>query len=164
MIALDTFALLKRIAGASETFADVEADLEKAAIASVKKLLKPKDLTLDRLRALNRAIGVDSLGFILGHDSVKDKDITALVKKLDQHWPTLKSARIHDQRDRLLELATGVAHPTEKVAPPPPAPRNGTRRAPTNQAAPRPSARRAASKSTAPEFSQAMSASPPKDR
>src|SRR5688500_10370319 len=99
MIALDTFALLKRISGAPETFASVEADFEKAAIASVRKLLKPKELTLEKLRALNRAIGADSLGFILGHDSVKDKDITALVRKLDQKWPALKSARIPDQRD-----------------------------------------------------------------
>jgi hypothetical protein len=163
MIALDTFALLKRIAGASETFAAVEADLEKVAVASVKKLLKHKELTLDGLRALNRAIGADSLGFILGHDSLKVAEITALIKKLDQHWPPLKSARVADQRDHILDLATGAVQPAEKVVPPSPPTKNGGRRASAKKAAPRSSNGRHTSHSAA-EFTVAMSASPPKDR
>jgi hypothetical protein len=114
MIALDTFALLKSIAGAPETFAPVEDDLEKVAIASVKKLLRAKGLTLDGLRALSRAIGPDDLGFILGHESTKDKEITDLVRKLDQYWPMRTTARVNELRDHLLALAAGAAEPSAK--------------------------------------------------
>jgi hypothetical protein len=115
MIALDTFALLRSIAGAPETFAAVEADLERAAVSSVKKVLKAKGLTLEDFRALNRALGTETLGFILGHDAVKDSDIKGLVKKLDKHWPMLPDARNDMQRDHLLALATGAVQPVEKV-------------------------------------------------
>jgi hypothetical protein len=129
MIALDTFALLRSIAGAPEIFCAVEPDLEKVAVASVKKLLKSKKMTLDGLRALNRVIDTDTLGFVLGHDSMKDSEITALVRKLDKHWPMLASARLDLQRDRLLDLASGEAQPAEKVAPPPRPTRNAVPRA-----------------------------------
>lgn len=125
MIALDTFVLLRSIAGAPETFAAVEADLERAAVSSVKKVLKTKGLTIEDLRAVNRALGEDALGFILGHDAVKESDIKALVKKLDKHWPMLANARIDQQRDHLLALATGAVRPVEKALPPRPADRKG---------------------------------------
>lgn len=144
MIALDTFALLRSIAGAPETFAAVEADLERAAVSSVKKVLKAKGLTLEDFRALNRALGADTLGFILGHDSMKDSDIKGLVKKLDKHWPLPANARLDVQRDRLLALATGAVQPVEKVV------------------ASRPATKRAAAKPKTAEWSKAMGARPQK--
>jgi hypothetical protein len=152
MIALDTFALLRSIAGAPETFAAVEDDLERAAVASIKKLLKAKGLTIDYLRSLSQVLGPDSLGFILGHDSVKDKEITALVKKLDKHWPPLASARVEIQRDHLIDLATGAARPTD---PPPPPARNRVPRSPAKKAVAKP-------KKTV-GWSSAMGASPQKN-
>jgi hypothetical protein len=144
MIALDTFALLRSIAGARETFATVEADLERAAVSSVKKVLKAKGLTLEDFRTLNRALGADTLGFILGHDAVKDSDIKGLVKKLDKHWPMLLNARIDVQRDHLLALATGAVQPVEKVV------------------APRSVVKKGSSKPKTAEWSKAMSAKPQK--
>jgi hypothetical protein len=144
MIALDTFALLRSIAGAPETFAVVEADLERAAVASVKKVLKAKGLTLEDFRALNGALGADTLGFILGHDTVKDSDIKGLVKKLDKHWPILPNARIDVQRDHLLALATGAVRPVERAV------------------ASRPAAKKGGAKPKTAEWSKAMSARPQK--
>ena len=146
MTTLDTFALLKSIAAAPQTFTAVEPDLERVAIASVKKLLKATGLTLDELRALNRAIGADALGFVLGHDSMKDNDVKGLVKKLDKHWSKIVSARIDAQREHLLALASGAVQPAEKVA------------------APRSPAPKVAAKPKTAEWSKAMSARPQKDR
>src|SRR5688572_9877989 len=98
MIALDTFALLKSVAGAPQTFAAVETDLEQAVSAAVMKLLRSKALSLDGLRELSRAIGPDALGYVLDHASTTNAEIVALVKKLDKHWPLLASARIGMQR------------------------------------------------------------------
>lgn len=121
MIALDTFALLRSIAGAPGTFASVEDDLERLAVAAITKLLKAKGMTLEGLRALNAAVGPDTLGFILGHDSMTDADIKGLVRKLDQHWPKLANARPDSQRNHLLDLAAGTDQPVEPDAPPRPA-------------------------------------------
>jgi hypothetical protein len=68
---------------------------------------------------VNGAIGADTLGFILGHDSIKDSDIKALVKRLDRQWPRLEDARIATLRDHLLNLAAGTAQPTGRAEPAP---------------------------------------------
>lgn len=129
MIALDTFALLKSMAAAPKTFGAVEADLEKAAVAAVRKSLKARDLTIERLREIARAIGTDALGFVAGHDSMKDSDIKAVVKQVDKHWPELKTARIDEQRRHLLDLAQGACQPSEKQVAPRPEPRAAGKKA-----------------------------------
>ena len=131
MIALDTFALLKSMAAAPKTFGSVEPDLEKAAVAAVRKLLKARDLTIEKLREIARAIGADALGFVAGHDSMKDSDIKGVVKNVDKHWPTLKTARVDEQRSHLLALAQGSRQPSEKLV----APRPATTRAPAKKGA-----------------------------
>jgi hypothetical protein len=117
MIALDPFALLKSIAAAPATFAPVEGELETGAVAAIRKLITAKDMTLAQLRAVNDAIGADTLGFILGHDSIKDSDIKALVKRLDRQWAQLDEARIDALRDHLLDLAAGTAQPAGRAEP-----------------------------------------------
>ena len=121
MIALDTFTLLRSIAAAPKTFGAVEPDLEKAAVAAVKKALKARGLSLERLREIARAIGPDALAFVAGHDSMKDSDIKSLVKQLDKHWPALSAARIDELRTHLLALAQGARQPSEKIVAPRPA-------------------------------------------
>jgi hypothetical protein len=107
-------------------------------------VLKAKGLTLEDFRALNGALGADTLGFILGHDTVKDSDIKGLVKKLDKHWPILPNARIDVQRDHLLALATGAVRPVERAV------------------ASRPAAKKGGAKPKTAEWSKAMSARPQK--
>lgn len=121
MIALDTFALLKSMAAAPKTFGSVEPDLEKAAVAAVRKSLKARDLTIERLREIARAIGADAFGFVAGHDTMKDSDIKGVVKQVDKHWSALKTARIDEQRSHLLALAQGARQPSEKLVAPRPA-------------------------------------------
>lgn len=115
MIALDTFSLLRNIAAASKTFEAVEPELEKAAVAAVKKVLKTRGLTLERLHEIRRAIGPDALAFVVGHDSMKDSDVKSLVKQLDKHWPELSAARVDELRAHFLALAQGARVPSEKV-------------------------------------------------
>lgn len=146
MIALDTFALLKSIGAAPKAFEAVESDLEKAAVAAVKKSMKARDLTVEQLREIARAIGADALGFVAGHDSMKDSDIKAIVKQLDKHWAALKTARIDEQRSHLLALAQGSRQPSQKLV------------------APRPAAKRPATKQKAASWSTSMSAKAGKDR
>jgi hypothetical protein len=140
MITLDTFALLRSIAAASKTFEAVEPDLEKAGVAAVKKSLKAKNLTIEQLREITRAIGADALGFVAGHDSMKDSDIKGIVKQVDKYWPAVKSARIDEQRTHLLALAQGARQPSEKLV------------------AVRPATKRPAAKPKAASWSKSMSA------
>ena len=116
MISLDTFALLKSIGSAPKAFAAVSADLEKVAVASVKKVLKAKTLTVGHAREICQALGADTFAFILGHESMKDSDISGLVKQLDKEWPSLKAAKIAEKRDHLLALSTGRTDPSQKAA------------------------------------------------
>ena len=90
MMSRTAFALLKSI-GASETaFSLVGAEVEKAALTIMQKLLKAKNLTIAGLRDICTAVGADTFAAVI--DNLADKDVTTLVKKYDKLWPELKSA------------------------------------------------------------------------
>ncbi|MGB8984559.1 MAG: hypothetical protein WCC12_22015 [Anaerolineales bacterium] len=117
MMTRTAFALLKSI-GASETaFLVVGAEVEKAALAIMQKRLKAKDLTVDGLRDVCRAIGADTFAAVI--DNLADKDVSSLIKKLDKLWPELKSASLPAQREHVLALAAGRVEPVIKLAPVP---------------------------------------------
>ncbi|NJO55994.1 MAG: hypothetical protein HC834_06110 [Rhodospirillales bacterium] len=118
MIVLDTFSLLGRMAAAPDVFDEVEAELAKAAVASVKKMLKRKGFTASDLRRLAEAVGTDTVGYVLGHDTMGDADIEKLVKSVDKHWAGIATAKPAALRDHLLALADGECEPS---VPPPPA-------------------------------------------
>jgi hypothetical protein len=114
MISLDAFSLLKSIGAAEGAFASVETDIEKAALAIAIKAIK-KSARLDQLRAICSAVGAGPLGIVI--DSMKESEVSGLNKKLDKHWPALKSASSSGQREHLLALAASRAVPADKPVP-----------------------------------------------
>jgi hypothetical protein len=114
MITLNTFDLLKSIGSSGTVFGNVEAEFEKAALTIMKKLLKARDLTVVRLRDVCRAIGAEPLGVVIDH--LADKEVAALVKKLDKLWPDAKTSAVADQREHVLALASGGIEPAVKSA------------------------------------------------
>lgn len=116
MISLDAFSLLKSIGAAEGAFASVEPDIEKAALAIAIKAIK-KSTRLDQLREICRAVGAGPLGIVV--DSMKDSEVSGLNKKLDKHWPALKSAGSSGQREHLLALAASRVEPADKPVPAP---------------------------------------------
>jgi len=117
MMTRTAFDLLKCI-GASETaFRTVGADVEKAAMTIMQKLLKAKELSIEGLRDACSAVGADT--FVAVIDNLADKDVTALIKKFDKLWPELKSATLPTQREHVMALAVRRVEPTVKAAPVP---------------------------------------------
>ena len=113
MITINAFDLLKSIGTSQKAFGIVEADVEKAALAIMQKLMKAKNLTVLQLREVCRAIGSESLGIVI--DNLADKDVSGLIKKLDKLWPEIKTAQVDQQRERVLSLATGRIEPAAKA-------------------------------------------------
>jgi hypothetical protein len=114
-IALNGFDLLASIGANQQAFAQVEADVDKAALSILQKRLKAKGLTVAHLREVAAAIGSDNLRLIVDH--LPDKDIGALVRKLDKFWPGQDHATIADRRRHAAALATGNVEATAKKAP-----------------------------------------------
>jgi hypothetical protein len=115
MMTRTAFTLLKCIGASEPTFVIVGAEIEKAALGVMQKLLKAKELKLSGLHDVCKAVGTDSFAAVI--DNLADKDITSVVKKFDKLWPGLKSASMSSQRGHVLALATGQVEPVVKAAP-----------------------------------------------
>ena len=76
------FALLKSIGASEPTFGPVGAEVEKAALTIMQKLLKSKVLSVAGLRDTCSAVGADAFAAVI--DNLADKDVTALIKKFDK--------------------------------------------------------------------------------
>jgi hypothetical protein len=113
---LDVFAVLRAIAAHPDVFADVRAELDKAARACVSKQLKARTTDVAALRAVRAAIGQRAFSLIV--DGLKEAEVKTLVGKLDRFRPRLKSADAEWRRRHLRSLADSSVDAAVKSAPP----------------------------------------------
>ncbi|MEO1330046.1 MAG: hypothetical protein AAFW46_10320 [Pseudomonadota bacterium] len=118
MIPRDAFRLLGALGAQSELLSDLAPEARRAGLFLVRKALKAPELTLDRLKALQAAIGEPAMA-----EAVSGLSRTAageIVKRLDRRNPHARGpAHALDEtwaRARILALATGAARPMPRAS------------------------------------------------
>lgn len=106
-IALDGFAVLRKLGKHAEAFAPVRSDVDKAARALVVKCLKAKSVGIDGLRDIYGALGEDQFALLL--EGVTDTDVKSILTRLDKHHPEVKAGPASWRREHLLAVAKGKA-------------------------------------------------------
>jgi hypothetical protein len=114
---IDGFAVLGRIASHPSRFADIRADVIKAARALVTAQIKSKATGLASLRDLRDALGAPAFDLIL--DGLPDAQIKTLVGKLDKNHPDLKGAAAPWLRQQLRALSDRSVEPAAQAKKPP---------------------------------------------
>jgi hypothetical protein len=107
------FAVLKGIGSSEAAFSLIGGEVERAAASLVHRLLHSRRLTVAALRAAYEALGSDTFEALI--DNLSDKEIHALARKLDGHWPELSTAASPAQRVHVLALATGRSTPSPRT-------------------------------------------------
>ncbi|MFT4078867.1 hypothetical protein [Rhodomicrobium sp.] len=103
---IDGVQLFKDIARHAELFKPIEKDIANSASALLGKFLKQKNIDVETLRSLNAAI--TSKALLLTIDGLNEKDIKALTKKIDKHYPGLTEASASTLRAHLSDLASSA--------------------------------------------------------
>jgi hypothetical protein len=111
---LDGFELLQAIAAKREAFADVEVGVRKAATTILLTQLKFKGIDLLHARRVHDAIGTAAFALVL--DTMTDKEVQSLAKKLDPYSKTLGLGESRSLRKHLLDLMRSVSEPEAKPA------------------------------------------------
>ena len=114
-LTIDGHAVLGRIAANPNAFADIRADVTKAAQALVLAQLKAKASGIETLRAVRRALSAEPFALVI--EALKDAQVKALVTKFDQHNAEMKTATAQQRRRHLCVLADASVAPAQKQAP-----------------------------------------------
>lgn len=118
-IALDGFAVLRKLGKHADVFAPVRSDVDKAARALIVKCLKAKSVGIDGLRDISSALGEDQFELVV--EGLKDAEVKSMLARLDKHHPEVKAGSAAWRREHLLAVATGKADasaPRAKAAKP----------------------------------------------
>jgi hypothetical protein len=111
---VDGFEVLRSIGDHPSAFSAIPAEAAKAARDLVLKQIKSKASDLTNLRAVQRALGRETVCLIL--DGVPDSQIKTLLTRLDKNHPELKESDSQWRRRQLIALLDGSAEPTLKQA------------------------------------------------
>ena len=106
------YLLLQAISQNEALFAGIEKDISKASVSLAKKFLKVKALDADKLRAFRSAVTDEVLLLLL--DDLADKEVQALTKKIDKHYPNLGDADARALRIHLHQIASSQQNPSPK--------------------------------------------------
>lgn len=112
-LTLDGYAIFKGIGSSPTTFAKISSEVIKQGPALLLKEVKAKKTDVEKLRAIDHAIGHDV--FALFIYEMKDADIQSVIKRLDKHHPDIASSDQEWRRQHLVALAAGEAVPAEKM-------------------------------------------------
>ncbi len=104
MIVLDSYALISAIGQNPHIFGDIDTRVQKQALALLAAQLKQRSLKLEQYIAISGAIGHKQLELYL--DTVDDKFLSALIKKLDRYSLAATSSDPNVLRQHLVNLAT----------------------------------------------------------
>lgn len=109
MAALDGFSLLRRIGEHPESFPALSTEAGKTAVALITKQLKAlTDIT--SFRRLYQALGSEL--FQQAVSNIKDTDVAAALKKLDNNHPEIKTGSPAWKRKHLYALCEGTGQPS----------------------------------------------------
>jgi len=111
-VVIDSFGLLVAIGRNPKAFAGIDALVAKQAAALLTAQLKHKSLDFAMLRSVASAIGNEPFELFL--DTVDDKLLKAIAKKVDPHAALTKAGDGDDLRLHLGELAAGRIDPSMK--------------------------------------------------
>lgn len=111
-VVLDSYGLLRAIGAHPKLFDGIGDPVRKHASALLIAQLKHKRLDLSRYRDIRNAIAAEA--FELFMDTVDDKLLKAILKKLDPHSPLAKSGSGDELRAHALDLAGGKCEPSLK--------------------------------------------------
>lgn len=112
-VVMDSSALLAAIGGNPQTFAGIEEQVRKQASALLTAQLKHKSLDFALYRSVVAVIGQEAFGLFL--DTVDDKFLKAVAKKLDQNSLVAKLGDSDALRQHLIDLSSGRIEPTPKA-------------------------------------------------
>lgn len=112
---IDGFKIFSAIGGRPDLFKTLRADVDKAAGGMIRKQLKDKNTGVQDFRAIRLAIGSDI--FDLTIDGLSDKELMAIVKKLDKYHPELPTADAKWLGRHLRDLSASNSEPSEKPVP-----------------------------------------------
>jgi hypothetical protein len=105
--------VLERIGAHPDAFSGIKAAVTKSAHDLVVKQLKTKTTTLQDMRSVRDALGINQFDLIL--DGMNEPTVKSILSRLDKHHPNLKSADARWRRVQLRTLCEGGAEPSEKV-------------------------------------------------
>jgi len=115
-IDVDGPAVLRAIVDNPEVFPDIKVEIIDSALKLVTAQLKAKTISLPAVQDIYRAIGEKDLERVL--ESVADKQISTLVKKLDANNADVTTATPQWNRKHILNLTSGFTPPVEKTRAP----------------------------------------------
>jgi hypothetical protein len=110
--AIDGFEILRAIGHNSELFRSLRSEVDKFALALLKKHLKAKAMNIDAFHALQGAVSRDVLSLFL--EELSEAELKSFTKKLDRHYPELASANASLFRKHLRALAVSEIEPSPK--------------------------------------------------
>jgi hypothetical protein len=111
-VVIDSYGLLSAIGRHRDAFAGIDALVKKQATALLTAQLKHKSFDLNAFRAIVSAIGIEPFELFL--DTVDEKLLRGVAKKLDQYASITKSGDDDALRDHLIDLAAKRIEPTIK--------------------------------------------------
>lgn len=117
-VVIDAFGLLGAIGSHRDVFKALDAQVHKQALALLAAQLKHKSLDLPLFKAVVSAVGAEGFEIFLDTDTVDDKFLKALTKKLDPHSTVTKAGDGDAIRPHLVALAAGRVVPTPKPSRP----------------------------------------------
>jgi hypothetical protein len=112
-VVLNSYDLLRAIGAHRDAFSAIEELVRKQATALLTAQLKHKSLDIKRYRMVCEAVGTET--FELFMDSIDDKLLKGIAKKIDPLSLLVKAANIDQLRSHLLLLAQGKVQPTAKA-------------------------------------------------
>ena len=106
-LTIDTKRVLDAILNRPDLFCSVKgSELNGIARKMLMKQIKDKTMSDEKLRGITAIVGEDSIRTLL--DEFEKKELSALLKKVDQHNLKLKgSTPDNDLRDHLMLLGSG---------------------------------------------------------
>lgn len=132
---IDGFQILRAIGEYPNLFHTLRADVNKAANAPLKKLLKTKNVELKELRAIRQSVGDD---FDLALDHLGANELLSVAKELDKNNPQISTASPEWLGSRLRDLCASKVEPVEKptAVPKPPRVASGKAKLPKTKSRP----------------------------
>ena len=115
-VVIDSYALLGAIGGNQHAFSVIDELVKKQAAALLAARLKHKSLDLPTYRSIVKAIGNETFELYL--DTVDDRFLKTVAKKVDQHAPEVKGGDGDVLRQHLISLAKEKIEPTPKPSRP----------------------------------------------
>lgn len=112
-LSINSRAVLRSFAEHPDIFADIQSDLDELSRKLLVKQVKVKSMDATQLQKLFRVVSAETLEIIF--DSMSDKEIVGLIKKVDPNSSHVKATDdFRPARAHIVEVAAGRAELSAK--------------------------------------------------